>query len=49
MDDTLVINSKEQLERYLREYNCKTIEELDDVLWFNYGISLMMNIKKHKL
>jgi NTP pyrophosphatase (non-canonical NTP hydrolase) len=49
MNDTLIINSQEQLERYLKKYNCKTKEELDDVLWYIYGISLMINIKKHKL
>ena len=49
MDDTLIINSQEQLEKYLEKYNCKTIEELDEVLWYTYGISLMINIKKHRL
>ena len=49
MNDTLIINSQEQLKRYLEKYNCKTKEELDDVLWYTYGISLMINIKKHKL
>lgn len=49
MNDTLIINSQEQLKRYLEKYNCKTVEELDEVLWYTYGISLMINIKKHKL
>ena len=49
MNDTLIINSREQLERYLEKYNCKTVEELDEVLWYTYGISLIINIKKHKL
>ena len=48
MDDILVISSKEQLERYLKKYNCKNIDELDELLWYNYGVTLQMNIKKYK-
>jgi len=49
MDDILIINSKEQLEKYLNKYNCKTEEELDDVLWYTYGITLKNNIKLYKI
>ena len=49
MDDILIINNKEQLERYLKKYNCKTEEELDEVLWYEYGVTLKNNIKLHKL
>lgn len=49
MDNTLIINSKEQLDRYLKKYNCQTIEELDEVLWYEYGVSLKINIKPHRL
>lgn len=48
MSDTLVINSKDQLEKYLRKYNCKTVDELDELLWYNYGVTLQVNIKKYK-
>ena len=48
MNDILVINTKEQLDRYLKEYNCQTEEELDEVLWYNYGVTLEMNIKPRK-
>ena len=49
MDDILIINNKEQLERYLKKYNCKTEEELDEILWYEYGVTLKNNIKPHKL
>jgi hypothetical protein len=49
MDDILIINNKEQLDRYLKKYNCQTIEELDEVLWYEYGVTLKNNIKPHKL
>lgn len=48
MDDILVINTKEQLDKYLKEYNCQTEKELDEVLWYNYGVTLEMNIKPKK-
>ena len=49
MDDTLIINSKEQLDRYLKKYNCTSEKELDEVLWYEYGVSLKINIKPHRL
>ena len=48
MDDILIINNKEQLDRYLKKYNCQTVEELDEVLWYEYGVTLKNNIKPNK-
>lgn len=48
MDDILIINTKEQLDRYLKKYNCKDERELDELLWFDYGVSLKVNIKPKK-
>lgn len=49
MNDTLIISTKDQLKRYLEKYNCKTVEELDDVLWYEYGVTLKVNIKQYKI
>jgi hypothetical protein len=48
--DILIIETKEQLDRYLQKYNVKTPEELDELLWYEYGVTLKMNIKsKYKI
>ena len=48
MEDTLIITTEEQLQRYLKKYNCKDEQELDELLWFDYGVSLKVNIKPKK-
>lgn len=48
MDGILVINSKEQLTKYLKKYGCSTVDELDELLWYTYGITLQCNFKNYK-
>lgn len=40
IDDTIVIESPTDLENELCRYNCKTKEELEDLLWFQYAVTL---------
>lgn len=39
-DGTVVIDNTETYKNYLKKYNCKNLDELDNLLWFNYGVSL---------
>ena len=41
----LVITTQKELEDYMRKYGCKTVGMLDDVLWFDYGVALSVDIK----
>lgn len=49
MEDVLVITSNKELETYMKKYACETKEQLEDVLWYNYGITLEVKIQNHKL
>lgn len=40
-EPTIVISSDEQLNALLKKYDCKDKEQLDDALWFDYGICLI--------
>lgn len=43
LDDgpTLVINNDEQLRVLLKKYECERKEQLDDILWYDYGVYLI--------
>lgn len=41
-EKTLIIESPTDLEAEMCRYNCKTVEELEDTLWFDYGVTLML-------
>lgn len=41
-DGVVYIDSPDDLEREMHRYNCKTKEELDDLLWFEYGVALVV-------
>ena len=44
-DDIFVINSPMELEAEMCRYNCQTKEELDDILWYEYGVTLVLNFE----
>lgn len=44
-EDYVIIESDSQLEEYLKKFNCDSIELLDNLLWYTYGIQLVDNRK----
>ena len=45
MEDVLVIETEQELEKYMQKYECTSPEQLDEVLWFEYGITLINKVK----
>ena len=39
LDNSHIIIRKSNLIKYFEKYNCDSKEELEDVLWLNYGVS----------
>lgn len=37
-----------ELEAEMCRYNCQTKEELDDILWYEYGITLVLNFEHER-
>lgn len=46
--DTLVIETQTELENALCRYNCLTVEDLDNLLWYTYGINLIIKLNNHE-
>lgn len=46
-EPTVVILTDEGLGVLLEKYRCKSKEELDDLLWYDYGVTLIDD-RKHK-
>lgn len=44
-ENTLIIDSPMDLEAEMRRYNCHTKEELEEVLWNDYGATLILNFR----
>lgn len=44
-ENTLIIDNPADLEAEMCRYNCHTKEELEEVLWYNYGATLMLNFE----
>ena len=44
-ENTLIIDSPMDLEAEMCRYNCHTKEELEEVLWNDYGATLVLNFK----
>ena len=44
-ENTLIIDSPMDLEAETRRYNCHTKEELEEVLWNDYGATLVLNFR----
>lgn len=45
-EPTVVIFTDEGLKELLKRYRCKSKEDLDDLLWYDYGVTLIDN-RKH--
>lgn len=41
-EDTLIIDSPNDLEAEMSRYNCHTKEELEKLLWYDYGATLVL-------
>lgn len=41
-EDTLIIDSPNDLEAEMCRYNCYTKEELEELLWYDYGATLVL-------
>lgn len=44
-ENTLIIDSPMDLEAEMCRYNCHTKEELEEVLWNDYGATLILNFR----
>ena len=44
--DAIFIESPSDLEAEMCRYNCKTEEELYKILWYYYGVTLVIEYKK---
>lgn len=49
IDDEVHIESPIDLEAEMCRYNCKTKEELDELLWFDYGVILILDYKEDNI
>ena len=47
IDDEVHIESVMDLENEMCKYDCKTEEELDNLLWYTYGVYLILDYKKN--
>ena len=47
IDDEVHIENVMDLENEMCKYDCKTEEELDNLLWFTYGVYLILDYKKN--
>lgn len=45
-ENTLIIDSPADLEVEMCRYNCHTKEELDELLWYDYGVALILDYKE---
>ena len=45
-ENTLIIDSPADLEAEMCRYNCHTKEELDELLWYDYGVALILDYKE---
>ena len=44
-ENTLIIDSPADLEAEMCRYNCHTKEELENILWYDYGATLVLNFE----
>ena len=45
MDDTVILESQQDLQKYLEKYNCKDFNELSTNLWYEFGIDVQYREK----
>ena len=48
-EKTIIVESPMDLEAEMCRYNSKTREELEDTLWFDYGVTLVVVAYEHSL
>lgn len=46
-EDVIFIESPLDLEAEMCRYNCKTKEELDELLWYTYGVTLVIEYEEN--
>lgn len=46
IEDEVRIESQMDLEQEMCRYNCKTKEELDNLLWYTYGVVLILDYEE---
>lgn len=46
IEDEMHIESPMDLEGEMCRYNCKTKEELDELLWYTYGVVLILDYEE---
>lgn len=46
-ENTLIIDSPDDLEAEMCRYNCYTKEDLEELLWYEYGATLVLTYE-HK-
>ena len=47
IDNEVHIENVMDLENEMCKYDCKTEEELDNLLWYTYGVYLILDYKKN--
>lgn len=45
IEDELHIENPADLESEMHKYSCQTKKELDDLLWYTYGVILILDYK----
>lgn len=46
IEDEVHIESPMDLETEMCRYNCSSKEELDELLWYDYGVTLILDYKE---
>ena len=44
-ENILILETRQELEEYMKKYKCNSPKHLNDVLWFEYGIILINRVK----
>ena len=47
INDEVHIENVMDLKNEMCKYDCKTEEELDNLLWYTYGVALILDYKKN--
>lgn len=45
VENTLIIDSPNDLEAEMHRYNCLTKEDLEELLWYEYGATLVLTFE----
>ena len=48
-ENTLIIDSPNDLEAETHRYNCHTKEELEELLWYDYGATLVLTYEHEEV